>query len=875
MRSIARKQTPTLSVAGLSLLALFGGLTVVACGSDEAVGSGSSGGSGAEGGDAGSAGAGAGGIAGAGGSAGSNGGAPAGRADPANFPETCDDSCETACARLDECGGADSAYPVDRETCVSLCGLARGGPVWDDISGNFRCCTSQASCGDVQNCGGYLTVPDPVNACKQLCTCLVGPSTAPSPPEGAVAPPGYAFSTDSVVVRQLTPAQPGSGVLPGAKPLFRGRYAAYQLPFPVSQEHLKRAGLEALPTFTDGAGRLAGGTAGLSVQVSGVLRLADVARVAESYGFAAPQKLKYGHNLYYLQGNDPWVALEARAALAALPGVSVEVDMVRQHEETYHPLDPLFPRQWHLENRGERDSVRGVDGRVAEAWDLNFGQQQVVIAVNDDGVAVNHKDLGFDILAPLNYPEDWESRLAIGAFGGHGTSVAGVAAANGDNGNGGSGVCPGCRILPNWFGEFGSSGGVTDKDIADGFTRIVDGGAWVINNSWGAAGGDPRYQVTQFGVVVIPQLVKAAFDYAETEGRDGKGTVILFAAGNSNQLMNDYGSYDSVLGVTAVDDQGLKSYYSNYGPKVDIAAPSNGGLNGITTTAAPDGYTNGFGGTSSACPFASGVAGLILSANPSLTAAEVRDILRASATKIDPVWGEWENGFSPYYGSGLVNAYVAVRMATGCTDPAECQAPSDACGNDCAGEQCAPCRTDANCAAGYRCQALPALGEQVCVAEVGSGACPTGTDQVGDYCIPQPSTCGVCEATERCNGRDDDCDGAIDEDADCQTQWCVQGGEGCGDTGQCAGITCATACSADAPCAENESCDVVKSRYGKTAQSERGCNADLSAGCPAGCQLLASSLPDAELQDFIDCMEDGAAACSTAQGCALKLPVTF
>src|SRR5690606_19462091 len=185
--------------------------------------------------------------------------------------------------------------------------------------------------------------------------------------------------------------------------------------------------------------------------------------------------------------------------------------------------------------------------------------------------------------------------------------------------------------------------------------RTVDAGAWVINNSWGASGGDPRFQLSNFGVGVIPQLVRAAFDYAETDGRGGKGTVILFAAGNSNEIVNDYGAYESVLAVAAVDDQGLKSYYSNFGVAVDIAAPSNGGLNGITTTAAPSGYTNSFGGTSSACPFASGVAGLILSANPELTAAEVRDILRASATKIDPVWGEWKDGISPFYGSGMVN----------------------------------------------------------------------------------------------------------------------------------------------------------------------------------------------------------------------------
>src|SRR5690606_18197207 len=218
-------------------------------------------------------------------------------------------------------------------------------------------------------------------------------------------------------------------------------------------------------------------------------------------------------------------------------------------------------------------------------------------------------------------------------------------------------------------------------------------------------------QLSNFGVGVIPQLVRAAFDYAETDGRGGKGTVILFAAGNSNEVVNDYGAYESVLAVAAVDDQGLKSYYSNFGVAVDIAAPSNGGLNGITTTAAPSGYTNSFGGTSSACPFAAGVAGLILSANPELTAAEVRDILRASATKIDPVWGEWKDGISPFYGSGMVNAYVAVQMARGaCVDPATCQAPSDACGSSCDSEQCGECRTDSNCADGYRCQALPALG---------------------------------------------------------------------------------------------------------------------------------------------------------------------
>lgn len=892
----ARLRGPEAGLAGAWLVMCA--LGVSACGEDEVARSGSVGAAG------GASGAGSGATSGAGGSAGQSSGGSAGqssggsaglsdeRGDPSTFPTECTDSCEAACARLDECGGSSSAYPVSRESCVALCGLAKGGPLWDDVSGNFRCCTEQASCGDVRNCGGFLKHKDPAGACKQLCKCLLGGSdlpapTAPPTPVGAEPPAGYRFSTDSVVVSKLREAsspgsqvagQPatGQGALPGATRLFGGQYGAYRLPFQLTRSRLAELQLAALPTFVDAAGRLAGGTAGMSIQLTDPEQLQHASDIAQRFGLSTPEPVKYGKHLYYLRGTDPWLTLEALHALVAVPGVSAEIDMVRQHQATYQPLDPLYARQWHLENRGERDSVRGVDARVSEAWDLTFGDPDVIVAINDDGVAIGHNDLSFDSLAPLNYPAGWEDRLKIGAFGGHGTSVAGVAAAHGDNGYGGAGVCPDCKILPHWFGEFGASGGVTDKDIADGFTSTVDAGAWVINNSWGASGGDPRFALSNFGVGAIPQLVRAAFDYAETDGRGGKGTVVLFAAGNSNEIVNDYGAYDSVLAVAAVDDQGLKSYYSNFGAAVDIAAPSNGGLNGITTTAAPAGYTHSFGGTSSACPFASGVAGLILSANPELTAAEVRDIMRASATKIDPVWGEWKHGVSPFYGSGLLNAYVAVQMARGaCVDPSTCQAPSDACGSSCDNTQCGECRTDANCAAGYRCQALPALGRQVCVQMADQGSCPAGSDLEGEYCVPQPATCGVCEAEERCNGRDDDCDGAIDEDAACDSQLCVQAGEGCGEASRCAGINCTGACANEMACEEGESCDPVKSRYGKSTPIARGCNPDLSAGCPAGCEMLASTLSDPDLQGFVECMEDGSAACSKAQACAIKLPVTF
>ncbi|MBX3183222.1 MAG: S8 family serine peptidase [Polyangiaceae bacterium] len=881
-------------------LALFG------CGTDEPSG-GVLGSAGASPGGA----AGQGGVGGQGGSAGSAGSGGAGglsdeRGNPVDFPAECIESCEEACARLDECGGESSAYPIDRATCVAQCGMARGGPIWGDITDNFRCCTSQSSCSDVRNCGGFLKHPAPAAACKKLCSCLLGSGpTAPTPPPGLSPPAGYQFATDRAIVERRSEAGPPSGASSGAlsgaahaagapttsgalsggapgapglapglvaaKTLFHGKYTALHLPVATSAEDFERAGLTLLPTFTDAAGRLVAGTRGLAISVSETVDAARLRALVEAAGLSDLEPLKYGRRLYYARAADGWAALGALHRLQREPGVRVELDMVRQHEASHLPLDPLYPRQWHLSNRGERDSVASVDGRVDEAWDLTLGHRDVIIAINDDGVAVDHEDLSFDILPPLNYPNGWEGRLSVGAFGGHGTAVAGVSAAAGSNGYGGSGVCPGCRVLPHWFGEFGASGGITDRDIADGFIRMVDAGAAVINNSWGAGGGDPRFVVPGFGVGFIPQLVTAAFDYAETEGRDGKGTVIVFASGNSNQIMNDYGAYPSVVGVAAVDDQGLKSYYSNYGPRIAVAAPSNGGLNGITTTSAPSGYTNSFGGTSSAAPFVSGVVGLIISANPALTAAEVRDILRATARPIDPVWGEWSGGVSPFYGAGLVNAYAAVKLALGLCTGEDCDAPSDTTGST-SGAQCDSCRTDLNCAEGYRCQALPALGRQVCVGVVTEQGCPDGTSLASGYCLPEPSTCGVCEAEERCNGRDDDCDGEIDEDDACTTAWCVQLGEGCAEDERCAGVTCAAACNQDEQCGAGERCDPTKTRYGYSTGS-RGCNTDLSAGCPAGCELLASTLDDYKLQGFIDCMENGQAACSSAQVCAIRLPV--
>jgi hypothetical protein len=162
-------------------------------------------------------------------------------------------------------------------------------------------------------------------------------------------------------------------------------------------------------------------------------------------------------------------------------------------------------------------------------------------------------------------------------------------------------------------------------------------------------------------------------EHATTNGRGGKGMVILFAAGNSNDDTDrdNYVSSQFVIGVAASTNFDTRAGYSRFGSAVSISAPSSGGSLGITTTdlSGAGGYSSGnftgsFGGTSSACPLAAGIAALMLSVNPDLTWNEVKQILEQTADKIDADNGNYnDQGFSVFYGYGRVNAFRAVEMA--------------------------------------------------------------------------------------------------------------------------------------------------------------------------------------------------------------------
>jgi subtilisin-like proprotein convertase family protein len=145
-----------------------------------------------------------------------------------------------------------------------------------------------------------------------------------------------------------------------------------------------------------------------------------------------------------------------------------------------------------------------------------------------------------------------------------------------------------------------------------------------------------------------------------------------------------YASYPKVIAVAACNDRGKKSAYSDFGQAVWCAFPSNNYYpsltRGIWTTDrmgkegynigdtrqgdAAGNYTNSFGGTSSACPGAAGVAALVLGRNPNLRWEQVKDILRQACDRIDTAGGQYDaSGHSPFYGYGRLNARRAVELA--------------------------------------------------------------------------------------------------------------------------------------------------------------------------------------------------------------------
>ena len=402
----------------------------------------------------------------------------------------------------------------------------------------------------------------------------------------------------------------------------------------------------------------------------------------------------------------------------------------RRHAFT--PNDRLFDLQWHHLNTGQGAGTVDADVDSDRAWHISRGDIGTVIAVIDGGFDMTHPDLEPNFWKnPGELPDNdkdndhngrvddfhgWDfTRCDDSAFpapdcgdsnpspivddddGRHGTPVAGAAAARGDNNLGVSGACPNCSIM---LIRSSLSAGAFSDGLAISYAR--EEGTDIITNSWGYA-------------FPTSNVVNAINEAANT-GRGGLGSVILFAMNTTGHGWKDdctgpnpdISSLENVIAVGAVSNTDQRAP-SGYGDCIDLVGPSDsrgaagGTLWPVTTDMqASAGYNNNdilascaspepspppsdeqdytvcFSGTSFATPVIAGIAGLILTEQPTLTRLQVQRILQDTADKVEDSFAAYDDntGFSSpttapqtgltvgsIDGRGRANAFEAVRLA--------------------------------------------------------------------------------------------------------------------------------------------------------------------------------------------------------------------
>ncbi len=340
------------------------------------------------------------------------------------------------------------------------------------------------------------------------------------------------------------------------------------------------------------------------------------------------------------------------------------------------PSDNLFSQQWYLYNYISvgNYNYRGLDINVVNVWD-DYTGRGVLVGVLDDGFDYTHYDLNnnYDTTRDYDSINQDSDPFPVLTDDNHGTAVAGIIAAEA-NGVGTVGVAfnaqiTGIRAIPG-----------STNALINALSRLASFD--VVNNSWGYT----KSFVDNF--YTIPQLGQAIAN-AAANGRNGLGTAIVFAAGNSreegdNTNYHNFQNSRYVISVAALDDDGWATSYSTPGASILVSAFGSEYGSIVTTDRLGSAgysytdYTGDFNGTSAAAPQVSGVVALMLEANRNLGYRDIQEILAYSARRNDPnnyagkfIWQyngakNWNGGglhVSHDYGFGLVDALAAVRLA--------------------------------------------------------------------------------------------------------------------------------------------------------------------------------------------------------------------
>jgi subtilisin family serine protease len=334
------------------------------------------------------------------------------------------------------------------------------------------------------------------------------------------------------------------------------------------------------------------------------------------------------------------------------------------------PNDPLYTRQWGLNNNGSftlSPAVSGADIDMEKAWSYSTGDTNTIVCIMDSGMKLDHPEFAGRLWVnkneiPGNGIDDDQDGYVDDVNGwdfanndnipkddlGHGTNVTGIIGANGNNNYGYAGINWHCKLMPlkgidqNNFGYY--------SWWAEAITYAVDHGAKAINLSVGGSSYSP--------------VLGSAITYALN---NNVVCVICMMNGNTSSVFYPAG-FPGVIAVGSTNPNDMRTHPffwdaqsgSNYGNHISVVAPGNYiyGLNHNSDT----NFDSYWGGTSQATPHVTGLVSLLLAQDPNRTPAQIKTILQNTAE--DKVGFPMEDllGWDQYYGYGRINAYQALKL---------------------------------------------------------------------------------------------------------------------------------------------------------------------------------------------------------------------
>lgn len=288
------------------------------------------------------------------------------------------------------------------------------------------------------------------------------------------------------------------------------------------------------------------------------------------------------------------------------------------YRNSYRASDPAFDdekKRWYFD-----------ECSVFDAWDVTMGSDEIIVAIIDDGFDLNHPELKGKIVKPYNAVLHNDNVMPSPS--GHGTHVAATAIGNADNNSGISGIAPKCKLMPIQVGD--AQGNMTSSAILDAVVYAIGNGADVVNMSLGMAFGP----FVQFAPIHIQKNFRDNMFLQEEKVwrylfniADANDVTFVLAGGNENCLigLDPMQRSEKVIKVSAVRPNLEKADFSNYGDMSTVSAPGVRIYNAI-----PGNKYTYMDGTSMAAPIVTGGCALLKSKEPSLTTAQLVQMLQST-----------------------------------------------------------------------------------------------------------------------------------------------------------------------------------------------------------------------------------------------------